>query len=96
MQNATRLTSLQAGYHSDPYANSSAPQGYGADPYGNPYGGGAPAPIAPAHDSDAESLREAQAAYAEAIEAAADSDASSSELEDLQEVRRKQNFPPCF
>lgn len=52
-----------------------------ADPgYGAPPGG---------HDSDAESLREAQANYNEAAAAAADSDASSSEQEELQEAREE-------
>lgn len=50
------------------------------------YGYGAPPP---AHDSDAESLHEAQQEYNEAAAAAADSDASSSELEDLQEAREE-------
>ncbi|EME88789.1 uncharacterized protein MYCFIDRAFT_87575 [Pseudocercospora fijiensis CIRAD86] len=68
-------------YASDPYAASSA--GYGA-PYGDP----AMAPP-PAHDSDADSLREAQQNYNEAVKAAADSDASSSELEELQEAREE-------
>lgn len=43
----------------------------------------------PAHDSDAESLHEAQQEYNEAVEAAADSDASSEELEELQEAREE-------
>lgn len=45
----------------------------------------------PTHDSDAESLHEAQQEYNEAAEAAADSDASSDELEDLQEVSLNMN-----
>ncbi|CAK3917015.1 ww domain [Lecanosticta acicola] len=54
-----------------------------ADPsYGS---GGGP----PAGDSDAESLREAQQDYNEAAAAAADSDASSDELEELQEAREE-------
>lgn len=52
------------------------------------YAYGTPA-APPAHDSDAESLHEAQQDYNEAVEAAADSDASSSELEDLQEAREE-------
>lgn len=65
--------------------------GYGGGDPG--YGGGynAPPPAPPAHDSDAESLHEAQQDYNEAVDAAADSDASSSELEELQEVRRSLN-----
>ncbi|EME41247.1 hypothetical protein DOTSEDRAFT_73609 [Dothistroma septosporum NZE10] len=56
-----------------------------ADPL---YAYGTPAAL-PAHDSDAESLRGAQQDYNEAVEAAADSDASSDELEDLQEAREE-------
>lgn len=77
-------------------APAAAPAAYGGgygggDPsYGAGYGGtggyNAPPPALPANDSDAESLHEAQQDYNEAAEAAADSDASSSELEDLHEV----------
>lgn len=53
--------------------------------------------VIPTHDvngdeidsSDRESLREARDNYEEAMEAAADSDASSSDLEELEEAREE-------
>ncbi|CZT16324.1 uncharacterized protein RCC_02166 [Ramularia collo-cygni] len=75
-------------HDSDDENSHAAPAAYG----GGGYGGGAynaPPPGPPANDSDAESLHEAQQNYNDAVEAAADSDASSSELEELQEAREE-------
>ncbi|KJX97009.1 hypothetical protein TI39_contig590g00002 [Zymoseptoria brevis] len=73
-------TAAQPTYAPQP---SYAPQpatGYGQDPLMAPL---------PAHDSDAESLHEAQQDYADAQRAAADSDASSSDEEALEEAREE-------